>query len=164
MEYARIVAGADGTPGSEGALLWAAGEARRTGARLVVVHAWGTETVRRAPYAPPGWPGDLDCRRLRAEALLDHAVALIRDVHPDAELEPRLVAERPESVLPRVARGAGLLVLGSAAHEAGDGRLGVVLLSCLRWPPCPVTVVPSTPERPVRSCLEAVGARGAGEP
>ncbi|GAA2882051.1 hypothetical protein GCM10020220_085410 [Nonomuraea rubra] len=48
----------------------------------------------------------------------------------------------PESVLAEQARGADLLVLGSAAPLAGDGRLGAVVLSCLRRPPCPVVVVP----------------------
>ncbi|MEO3859917.1 hypothetical protein [Acrocarpospora sp. B8E8] len=36
---------------------------------------------------------------------------------------------------------ADLLVLGSTAHRAGDGRLGAILLTCLRWPSCPVVAV-----------------------
>ncbi|MDF2710516.1 MAG: hypothetical protein K0R62_6168 [Nonomuraea muscovyensis] len=141
MRDRRIVVGVDGTPGCEDALLWAAGEAERAGARLVVAHAWDAGE-RHAPYAPHAWPDDLRYRRSRATAVLDRAVALARDARPGLGVERRLVAGRAEAALTRVARGAALLVLGSAAHHAGDGRLGVVVLSCLRWPPCPVTVVP----------------------
>ncbi|MFD2352476.1 universal stress protein [Nonomuraea ferruginea] len=42
--------GVDGRGGGDAALMWAAGEARRAGARLVVVHAW--ESRARA-FAPP---------------------------------------------------------------------------------------------------------------
>ncbi|MFG3438866.1 universal stress protein [Nonomuraea sp. NPDC047897] len=148
MEDRRIVVGADGTPGCADALLWAAGEAERAGARLVVVHAWDAPGERQAPYAPPAWHDDLPYRRAGAAAVLDRAVALLRDAHPGLRVERRLLTGRPEVTLARAARGAALLVLGSAAHHAGDGRLGMVLLSCLRWPPCPVTVVPSRSGRP----------------
>jgi nucleotide-binding universal stress UspA family protein len=49
-----------------------------------------------------------------------------------------------------LAKGADLLVLGSAAHQAGDGHLGAVLLACLRRPSCPVVVV-----HPQRSTVSA---------
>ncbi|WP_101786644.1 universal stress protein [Nonomuraea indica] len=147
MEDRRIVVGADGTPSSADALLWAAGEAQRAGARLVVLHAWDAPG-EQAPYAPPAWHDDAPYRHARAIAVLDQAVKLIRDARPGLRVEQRLVAGRPEVALARAARRAALLVLGSAAHHAGDGRLGVVVLSCLRWPPCPVTVVPSRPVLP----------------
>lgn len=136
--------GADGTRQCEPALLWAAGEAACRWERLVIVHARERRVPHKAPYARSSAPDDLANQQVRGPAVLDRAVALVRDRFPDVPVEGRLVEGRPESVLAELARGADLLVLGSAAQLAGDGRLGAVLLSCLRWPPCPVVVVPAT--------------------
>ncbi|MFI7687866.1 universal stress protein [Nonomuraea sp. NPDC049655] len=153
MSIRLIVAGTDGTEDCAAALLWAADEAARRGARLVVVHAWEPSIEHRAPYAPcPPRPAGFE--EARASAVLDQAVALVVDRFPGVAVEARLVRGRPETALADQARGAGLLVLGSAARPAGDGRLGAVLLSCLRLPPCPVVVVQAaatdggTPPRP----------------
>jgi nucleotide-binding universal stress UspA family protein len=131
-----IVVGVDGSEDCESALLWAASEAERTGARLVVAHAW-EDRPWMAPYARP--------RRLvtgePALTVLQRAVERARAAFPGLEVVGRLVHGRPEAVLRAEAHGAALLVLGSSAHRAGDGRLGSVLLACLRWPPCPVVVV-----------------------
>ncbi|MEU8250632.1 universal stress protein [Nonomuraea sp. NPDC048916] len=143
MKVHRIVVGTDGTPQSEAALLWAADEAVRRQAELVIVHAWGTPAEHHAPYARYAWHRDLSCQRSIASAALDRAVASVRDAHAGLSVRPELVRGRPERVLAGSADGAELLVLGSAAHQAGDGHLGPVLLSCLRWPPCPVVVVSS---------------------
>lgn|SRR5690606_4467910 len=139
MEDRDIVVGVDGTGDCDAALTWAADEAALTGARLVVVHAWETRERAFAPYARPR-------RKLlgageQAQAVLERALLRVRAAHPELEVAGRAVRGRPEAVLRHEARGAALLVLGSAAHQAGDGRLGAVLLACLRWPPCPVTVV-----------------------
>ncbi|GGS90563.1 universal stress protein [Nonomuraea spiralis] len=142
MDDRRVMVGIDGTGDCEAALLWAAEEADRRGARLVVVHAWEPRTEHRAPYARhPAEPAGLE--EACAGVVLDRALALARERIPGVAVEGRLVRGRPEAALAERARGAGLLVLGSAARRAGDGRLGAVLLTCLRLQPCPVVVVPA---------------------
>ncbi|GGO66763.1 universal stress protein [Nonomuraea cavernae] len=145
MRLRRIVVGTDGTPQSETALVWAADEAVRRQAELVIVHAWGAPAEHHAPYARYTWHRDLAFQRSRASAALDRAVAAVHDARPGLSVRPELVRGRPEVVLAGGAEGAELLVLGSAANQAGDGHLGPVLLACLRRPPCPVVVVPPVP-------------------
>ncbi|NUW39508.1 universal stress protein [Nonomuraea rhodomycinica] len=140
----RIVAGADGTRDCEDALLWAAEQAVGSRGRLLIVHAWEPRLAHRAPYArQPANDGPAH-GRVSGDAALDRALTLVGDRFPGIRVEGRVVRGRPESVLAEQARGADLLVLGSAAQLAGDGRLGSVVLSCLRRPPCPVVVVPPT--------------------
>ncbi|WP_302893343.1 universal stress protein [Actinomadura luzonensis] len=140
-----VVAGVDGTPAAEPALLWAAAEAG-PGGRLLIVHAWEPIVAYHALYARQCAPGDLLERRLSALRVLDRAAGLVRKTCPGVAVECRLVPGRAETALPAAAEGADLLVLGSLAQRRGDGRLGAVLLSCLRWPPgCPVVVVPGMP-------------------
>ncbi|MET8003555.1 universal stress protein [Nonomuraea glycinis] len=141
MELRQIVVGADGTPDSDAALLWAVDEAVRDQGRLLIVHAWGTRTETRAPYARYSPRDDLASELSSATAVLERVTGLAREAGPDLQVESRLVRGRPETALPHAAHGADLLVLGSAAQRAGDGRLGAVLLSCLRRQPCPVVVV-----------------------
>ncbi|MFG1947104.1 universal stress protein [Nonomuraea sp. NPDC048826] len=136
-----IVVGVDGTGDGDAALMWAADEAGRARARLVVVHAWEAGPGGFAPYARPMTRAVKDRRAEQAEQVLERALLRVRAARPDVEVTGRTVEGRPETALRHAARGAALLVLGSAAHRAGDGRLGAVLLACLRWPPCPVVVV-----------------------
>ncbi|MFI6706476.1 universal stress protein [Nonomuraea sp. NPDC050478] len=159
MGHQDIVVGVDGRGGGDAALMWAAGEARRAGARLVVVHAWEPRARAFAPYArPTGGNGTGE----HAEAVLERAVLRARAAYPDVAVTGRTIRGRPEVVLRHEARAAALLVLGSAAHHAGDGRLGAVLLACLRWPPCPVAVIgtpqPTTPQPTARQPVAAGAA------
>lgn len=144
MRFCRIVAGADATRDCETALLWAADEAAARRGQLVIVHAWERRIQHKASYAQYAAHEDLAYDRACGKTALERALTLVRGRFPGVPVEGRLVLGRPEPVLAEQARGADLLVLGSAAQLAGDGRLGAVVLSCLRWPPCPVVVVPST--------------------
>ncbi|WP_158088760.1 universal stress protein [Thermoactinospora rubra] len=134
------VVGVDGSAAAEAAVLWTADELARGGGELVVVHAWGAEP-EAACYAAGGHRTDPVDGFSQACQVVERALALARERHPTLEIGSSLVRGRATPVLLRAAAGADLLVLGSSAHRAGDGRLGTVLLACLRWPPCPVVVV-----------------------
>ncbi|MDA0634200.1 universal stress protein [Nonomuraea sp. MCN248] len=155
MEGRDIVVGVDGTADCDAALMWAAGEAGRAGTRLVVVHAWQPRAVGFAPYARPRRGTG---KEEPAREVLERAVLRARAAAPGVKVAGRIVRGRPEAVLRHEASGAALLVLGSAAHRAGDGRLGAVLLACLRWPPCPLVVVGAGHPVEPGACLPVAAA------
>ncbi|WP_431895254.1 universal stress protein [Nonomuraea sp. bgisy101] len=141
----RVVVGVDGSAAARDALTWAAEEAARRQAALVIVHAWESPSPYRAPYAPASvWVGP-EWARDEGRALLDRMAAIASRVCPWSAVERRLVEGRPAEALLAAAEGADLLVLGARAQMAGDGRLGATVLACLRWPPCPVVMVPVVP-------------------
>jgi nucleotide-binding universal stress UspA family protein len=123
----RIVIGIDGSEAGQEALRWAAGEARRRGVKLVVLHAW--TFVPPAPIAEPGLipipagdlAGELDIQRRAAEAVLEEA--LEQADTQGIEAEPKLVEDSPGEALVREAQGADLLVVGSHGHGAIAGAL-----------------------------------------
>lgn len=123
----RIVVGIDGSEAGQEALRRAAEEARRRGAKLVVVHAW--TFVPPAPIAEPGLipipagdlAGELDVQRRAAEAVLEEALEQVGT--QGIEAEPKLVEDSPGEALVREAQGADLLVVGSHGHGAIAGAL-----------------------------------------
>lgn len=161
----RIVVGVDESAGSRAALQWAARHARAERAELLLVHAWETLAEYRPPYLPPRPPQETARRRAAAQQVLDAAAELVHRHHPEVVVHPRLEQGRAAAVLPRYLDGADLLVLGSTAPRTGDGRLGGVLLACLRRQACPVVVVspdwalpPEPEERSARERLLAITA------
>jgi nucleotide-binding universal stress UspA family protein len=138
----RVMVGVDGSAAGDAALLWAASEARVRRAELLVVHICDDHLLRAAPYASVFCRPDAERALADGQAIVGDAAARIAETHPDVPVRSRLLRGRPAEALLGLAKGADLLVLGSAAHHAGDGHLGAVLLTCLRWPSCPVVVVP----------------------
>jgi len=118
---ARIVVGVDGTTASMAALRWAATEAERRGCFLDVVTVTdGSDTDRSV--------------RIAAAAAF-YPVVRMRAIRTVGAAAPSLV---------RAARGAAMLVVGSATSH---GRLATALLGsvgayCVAHAPCPVVVVP----------------------
>ena len=110
--------GVDGSPFSDDALEWAYGQARVTGAELVVLHCW------EYPYL-----GVIDFvgmdERIRAtthdgaEALLDATIAHLRASHPDDDvpLTPLLLEGNPAWTLLDASKDADLIVIGSRGRS-----------------------------------------------
>ncbi|MFD5813852.1 universal stress protein [Streptomyces sp. NPDC127038] len=109
-----IVAGLDGSPESLAAAEWAAREARRTDARLHLVHAWLWHPYVYSPLAgvavPP--PSE-DPRREWAERLPRDTAAKLAADHPGLSVSGERVAEQPVPALLAASEDAELLVLGS---------------------------------------------------
>ena len=133
----RIVAGIDGSPSSLDALAWAARQAALTGSRLVVVTSWDVPTS--AGWSVPV-PDDFD-PKADVQAGLDAAVATVRALHPDLEIESEVVGGHPAPLLVEASKGADLLVVGSRGHGAFVGMLlGSVSEYCATHAHCPVVV------------------------
>nr|WP_255480680.1 universal stress protein [Quadrisphaera sp. RL12-1S] len=160
-----VVVGLDGSASSERAARFAAAEAAASGARLVLVAAWGCAPggpVRTTAWHRTASPGGEDGvaggdgedgvaggdgvepAELEAMARLRAATAAVREVAPALVLERRAARGAAAEVLLDPARGAGLLVLGARGTDARDGRggrLGLTALELLTSAPCPVAVV-----------------------
>lgn len=136
-----IVAGVDGSASAVAALRFAAEEARLSGARLRVVHAW------HLPLLPGGEtsgadPEYVELRRADAERLLTEAVAEVRLEAEGVEIEAAAVEGRAARVLVEEARGADLLVVGSRGRGGFTGLLlGSVGHQCAQHAACPVAIV-----------------------
>jgi nucleotide-binding universal stress UspA family protein len=85
-----IVAGYDGSPGSETALMWATREARDRGSVLTVCYAWALG------YLPPaGESAALDLARRSGERTLDRGLRYAQAVLGSSAARPLLAEGRP---------------------------------------------------------------------
>jgi len=132
----RIVVGIDSPSPPGGVVDWAADEAGRHDAELVIVHAW-------QPTRPPG-------RSLRDNALAqaDARCAIdltVRRCQTRAACTVRgeLIEGEPADVLSVASRGADLVVVGSRGRSGFITMLfGSVATSIVELADCPVAVIP----------------------
>ncbi|MEU6276550.1 universal stress protein [Streptomyces populi] len=108
-----IVVGLDGSSESLAAAEWAAREARRTDARLHLVHAWLWHPYVYGPLAGVAVPPSEDPQREWAERLPGETADKLVEDHPGLSVTAERVAEQPVTALLAAAEGAELLVLGS---------------------------------------------------
>ena len=138
----RVVVGIDGSPASMEALHWAFDEARRLGARLVVVHAWHLPMVD--PYLP--YSIDVGLFTDAARQVLDAAVSAMPHGPHDPKVEKVLVMDSAAHALLEAADRADLVVVGSHGRGAiSELLLGSVSHQVVNRAPCPVVVVRPTP-------------------
>ena len=133
-----IVVGMDGSEHGDRAVLRAAVEAVRAGARLRILHAV------RVPIGMPGFeaiePGpDVS---LTATALVEAAAADVRARHPGVDVVGEVALGLPADALLAAAEDATLLVAGSRGRGGFAGlMLGSVSRSLAARTPCPLLVV-----------------------
>jgi len=133
------------------ALAWAVGEARRRGARLVLVNVYRPPIAGDAVMAAPGVfvrSPEPDARRVaHGNALIRTAIAeAVGSMPDDVSMEQQVISGRPAAELARLVYGGDLLVLGSR-HRGWLRRLapGSVARSVTRRTRCPVVIVPEPP-------------------
>ena len=162
----RVVVGISRSRASWWALAWAVGEARRRGARLLLVHV----------FSPPVAPAAADyrhagfgtCRDLYADRVA-HSNALILTairqalgwMPGDVAVEQQTISGRPAAELASLAWGGDLLVLGSR-RRGWLRRLapGSVARACARRARCPVVIVPEPWPNALPASLPADPVRG----
>lgn len=140
----QIVVGADGSPGSDAAVAWAARTAARHGAALdvvVVVPPPASEVV--APVGMPIAVIEPEQARVPYRELLDRTIATVRAEAPSVNVKGILVDGPAADELLSAAKGADLLVVGrSGRSQAVSVLLGSVTRSVLHHATVPVAVVP----------------------
>ncbi|MFF5337710.1 universal stress protein [Streptomyces sp. NPDC013181] len=126
-----VIAGIDGTPDSLLAAGWAADEARRRGAPLLLLHGHD-----------PSFLTDADTERRAGEEALAGALAWVREHYEDVEVRAEL-ADRPEAeLLAERGRDALMIVVGSRRPGPVTGfLLGSVGLRVLSRATCPVVLI-----------------------
>jgi nucleotide-binding universal stress UspA family protein len=139
----EIVVGVDRSDASASALRWAADEARRAPADLVVVHAYLDPVARVQQPKPESTDADptlQEAARQRLAPFVDDAGADLEGV----QVTYRLHAGRAAAGLLIEARAARLLVVGSRGAGGFEGLLlGSTAEHCARHAVCPVVVVPA---------------------
>jgi nucleotide-binding universal stress UspA family protein len=137
-----IVVGVDGSRHAQAALVSAAEEARRRGARLRVVTAWHVSALAYAGGF--GSAAALDPRVFEeaARETLAQAVGALGPAAEGLEIETRLREGHPADVLVEEAIGADLLVVGSRGHGGfAELLLGSVSHQCAQHARCPLLIV-----------------------
>lgn len=137
-EITRIVVGVDGSPGSDQAIAWATDQAVRSGAELVLVHAWFYPYVG----AMTGLSEARDAMRLDAMRTLETAMAGVRDSVPGLRCRSVISEESAAKAIIDAAVDGDLVVVGSRGR---GGFRALLLGSCSRTvvqhAPCPVAVI-----------------------
>jgi nucleotide-binding universal stress UspA family protein len=142
----RIVVGVDGSGASVAALTWAAREARLRRAELAAVYAWEDTEQLRAPYADRHGVTSRAEARAAAASLLSASVRAVFGQTPPPGLRAEVADGRPEQVLPGLAAGSEMLVLGCTRRTSDyQAALGPVHRACLHSAPCPVAIVGCLP-------------------
>jgi nucleotide-binding universal stress UspA family protein len=137
---ARIVVGVDSSPGAKQALDWAAAEAERNGADLIIVGAW--------EYG--GFGGNVLTEE-EARLVIEHAATSVADRHPAVTVKHQLCKEPASFSLIEAGLGADLLVVGSRGFGGFRGLLfGSVGQHCLTHAPCSVAII-RTPDEEART-------------
>jgi nucleotide-binding universal stress UspA family protein len=143
-----VVVGVDGSKHAEAALRFAAEEAALRRAPLRIVHAWQFppfEFPTDVRDSADALPGLMRAMSDDAEAVVQAAVALVKEYQPSVPCEPRVVEGHAGSALLEAAEGAALIVVGSRGRSDFAGMLlGSVSHQVLHHASCPVTVVPHT--------------------
>ncbi|MGV9452517.1 universal stress protein [Streptomyces sp. NPDC003635] len=141
-----IIAGVDRSARSRAAADWAAREALLRGRSLSIVHA-GPRRDERWPYGP--------------EAVVDHALAELRERHPDVVARGMLLAGAPVPALRAATVDAELLVVGLRGESEHAGvAVGSTAAALAAASDGPVVLVPGTrlsPDLPHRPDGVVVG-------
>jgi nucleotide-binding universal stress UspA family protein len=140
-----VVVALDGSPHSALTLDWAAHEAERRRAALLLVRVlddtWQTMAWSWYPVV------DLGDLATEVKEYLDVQAHLVEERHPDLTVETRALHGRVVPCLRDVSDDAVLLVVGARVRSGGarTGSTGVHVAAHAR---CPVAVVRSDPRRP----------------
>lgn len=134
----RIAVGVDGSACGDHALVWAAEEAQRCGAELLLVHGW------TYPYQGPrnGASEARDDMKLDAMRMLEACSKRVKDLAPALRVHSIISEQSPAKAIIDAGKEADLLVVGSRGHGGFAALLlGSVSRTVLQHSAVPVVVV-----------------------
>jgi nucleotide-binding universal stress UspA family protein len=119
-----VVVGYDGSPDSDLALHWAAGEARLREVRLTICYAWAPEYLA-LNIEPPLY----ELEQRRGEEVLERGVRYAEPFAGPGGVGTLLASGSPARMLCERSASADMVVAGSRGH----GRLAGLLLGSVAW-------------------------------
>ena len=138
-----VVVGTDGSSNALAAVRWAAEDARRRRAELVIVHSYD-ECWVVDDHLPT--PGLADVAAARAAEIAADAELAARAVAPELTIRREVDAGEPVPALLHAGRGTALIVVGSRGRTGFAGLLlGSVGHAVVTRAPCSVVVVRGRP-------------------
>jgi nucleotide-binding universal stress UspA family protein len=144
----RVLVAVDYSDRSRAALKWAAMLARRTGAKITVLHAWDCPPIARTVHTPAaGHGGGVGLDQLLVEAARGELESFVATAELDPHVQPALkLSPLPpvRALVEAVESGDhDLVVVGSHGRGALKSLvLGSVAKRVLELSPIPVVVVP----------------------
>lgn len=161
-----VVVGVDGSPHAALALDWAATEAARRGAPLVVLHAFSADypAVRSAGPGGPVPPQPSSAIHAAAEETAAAAVERAHAAHPTLEVTGTVVPGDAGVAIVEASTGAALVVVGAR----GLGRIRGLLVGSVSSyvtprAHSPVVVVHEAPSRSLSELRVIVGVDGSAD-
>ena len=143
----RIVVGIDGSETSQRALRWALDEGRLRQAAIAVVHAWHSSYAAAYAYGYGVAAIDPQMDEDAARATIDRAVDAEDCTGLPVPIDRITRCEGAAHLILGTAKGADLVVIGSRGHGGFAGLLlGSVSHQVAQHSPCPVVIIPSSPE------------------
>lgn len=162
----RMIVGISRSRASWWALAWAVGEARRRGAKLLLVNVFRPPAAPSLPDTNPGFvgtPRDLYAERVAyGNALIRAAInQAVGRMPADVSVEQQVISGRAAAELASLALGGDLLVFG-CRHRGWLRRFapGSVARACARRAACPVVVVPEPSPTELPALLRTDSAWG----
>lgn len=139
-----VVVGVDGSASSLEATLWAAAEAQRRGAAMLLVHAYAVAAASSGTGEPP--PELHHAAAAVAAEILDAAREATTMAYPGLTVTTRATEESPVAALRAASEHAALMVVGShGRHQLTETLLGSVAARITGHAGSPVVVVRTDP-------------------
>jgi nucleotide-binding universal stress UspA family protein len=141
----KIVVGVDGSDTSIAALRWAAHEARRRNADLLVVSCYSVPVYGSPEGAVYTTNEDLDLIKKSATAVINRAIETVAEIGPDIVVDGLAEMSPAAAVISKAARVGDEIVVGATGHDPlMVGLLGSVAMRVVHRSHVPVIVVPTT--------------------
>ncbi|MEO8265786.1 MAG: universal stress protein [Ilumatobacteraceae bacterium] len=142
----KIVVGVDGSDPSNAALRWAAYEARRRNASVLVVSCYSVPVYGSPEGAVYPTHEDIDLYKDGAAAVIGRAIELVGEIDPMLDVDGLSEMAAAAEAIGDAAQAGDEIVVGATGHGGFmEGLLGSVSMSLVHRSHVPVIVVPAKP-------------------
>lgn len=153
----KIVVGVDGSDPSIAAVGWAAYEARRRNAAVLVVSCYSVPVYGGPEGATYPRHEDLEMYKAGADAVISRAIEEVAEISPEVVVDG-ISAMSPAAIeIAECAQAGDEIVVGATGYTGFmDGMLGSVALSVVHRSHVPVIVVPAKPAVEIGSTMHKI--------
>jgi nucleotide-binding universal stress UspA family protein len=161
----RIIVGVDGSDPSIVALRWAAFEARRRNADVLVVSCYEAPVYGSPEGAVFPAVDDIGAITEGEAGVVGRAAALVAEIDPHLVVDGLASTSPPATAISEAAQPGDEIVVGASGHAGFmEGVLGSVTLNVVHRSHVPVIVVPSEPFTPPAASMKKIVVGVDGSP